>query len=340
MSVTGPDLAAASLSAASSPFQSPLSLPLPLHVQEQLQAGLQLRHQGYRGRFAPSPTGPLHAGNLRTALLTWLAAHQAGGVMLLRIDDLDTPRNRPGAVEAIQADLRWLGLTWDGPVEVQSRQRGLYATVLSGLRRAGWLYPCRCSRRLLADLSAPHGAWPLYPGTCRGLLPDWSARGGRLPSWRLRLPPGEICWQERFAAPGRLDAATQVGDVVLRRADGFLAYHLATAVDELRLGITEVVRGVDLWPSTGPQVALMALLGMAPPAYGHVPLACDAQGQRLSKRDGAEGLEGMRRQGLDGPAVIGRLAASAGLVPAGSRLSADELLQELGPQALARALQA
>ena len=313
---------------------------LPCHVQEQLSAGLQLRRQGYRGRFAPSPTGPLHAGNLRTALLAWLVARLAGGQILLRIDDLDTPRNRAGAAEAIQADLRWLGLNWDGPVQLQSRQRGLYATVLSSLRRAGWLYPCRCSRRMLADVSAPHGAMPVYPGTCRGLDLDWSARGGRLPSWRVRLPPGPIHWQERFAAPGCLDAATQVGDVVLRRADGFLAYHLATAVDELRLGITEVVRGVDLWPATAPQVALMTMLGMGPPAYGHVPLACDGQGQRLSKRDGAAGLEGMRRQGLDSPEVIGRLAASAGLVPAGSRLSAEELLQELTPQALNRALQA
>ena len=328
MSATGPDSGAVS------------PPPLPLHVVEQFALGLQLRNQGYRGRFAPSPTGPLHAGNLRTALLAWLGARLARGVILLRIDDLDAPRNRPGAVEAIQTDLAWLGLTWDGPVELQSRQRGLYATVLSGLRRGGWLYPCRCSRRMLADVSAPHGASPIYPGTCRRQPPDWSARGGRLPSWRLRLPPGSIRWQERYAAPGCLDAATQVGDVVLRRADGFLAYHLATAVDELRLGITEVVRGVDLWPATGPQVALMGLLGMAPPAYGHVPLLCDGRGQRLSKRDGAEGLEGMRRRGLDAPAVIGLLAAGAGLVPTGSRLSATELLQEVRPQSLAQALQA
>lgn len=301
---------------------------------------MALRQQGYRGRFAPSPTGPLHRGNLRTALLSWLAARLAGGEWLLRIDDLDSPRNRAGAEEEIVADLRWLGLAWDGPLWRQSARRGVYATVLSALRRAGWLYPCRCSRRLLADISAPHGAPPLYPGHCRGLGLGWAAEGDRLPSWRWRLPAGPILWRERFGPPGFLDGPSQVGDVVLRRADGFLAYHLATAVDELSLGISEVVRGEDLFWATGPQVALMGLLGGEPPGYGHVPLWRDAQGQRLSKREGAEGLAGMRRRGLDAPAVIGELAASAGLVPAGSRLSAAELLQELNPGLFAERLRA
>ncbi len=300
--------------------------------------GRALREQGYRGRFAPSPTGPLHRGNLRTALLGWLAARLEGGEWLLRIDDLDTPRNRPGAEEVIQADLTWLGLYWDGPIWRQSSRRGIYNTVLSALRRAGWLYPCRCSRRMLADVSAPHGAAPVYPGHCRHLALGWQACQGRLPSWRWRLPAGEIRWRERFGSEERLDGPSQVGDVVLRRADGFLAYHLATAVDELSLGISEVVRGEDLSWATGPQVALMQLLGAEPPGYGHVPLCRDAQGQRLSKREGAEGLAGMRQRGVDPAAVIGQLAASAGLVPAGSRLSAAELLQELTPGSLTQRL--
>jgi len=269
-----------------------------------------------------------------------LAARLAGGEWLLRIDDLDTPRNRPGAEQSIQADLRWLGLQWDGPIWRQSVRRGTYATVLSALRASGWLYPCRCSRRMLADISAPHGAPPVYPGHCRDLHLGWAAQAGRLPSWRWRLPSGSIEWRERFAGEGRLDGPSQVGDVVLRRADGFLAYHLATAVDELSLGITEVVRGEDLFWATGPQVALMRLLGREPPSYGHVPLCRDAQGQRLSKRDGAEGLAGLRRQGLDAAAVIGELAASAGLVPTGSRLSAAELVQSLDPGSFAQRLRA
>jgi len=301
--------------------------------------GLELRRRGYRGRFAPSPTGPLHRGNLRTALLSWLDARLRGGTWLLRIDDLDTPRNRPGAAAAIQADLRWLGLDWDGPVLHQSQARGLYAGVLSALRRQGLLYPCRCSRRLLADISAPHGGLSVYPGLCRAADHGWGWREGRLPSWRLRLPAGLQCWPERYGRPGALDGPTAVGDVVLRRADGLIAYHLATAVDELRHGITDVLRGDDLWSSTAPQVAVIGLLSSSrPPRYGHLPLWRDAQGQRLSKRSAAAGLEGYRELGWDAAAVVGALAASAGLVPAGSRLSAIELLQAFTPARLDAAL--
>lgn len=313
------------------PSSAALTPTLPEALAEAIAAGLERRQRQSRGRFAPSPTGRLHRGNLRTALLAWLDARLAGGELLLRLDDLDTPRNRPGAEAAILADLRWLGLDWDGPPLRQSERRGLYATALSALRRSGALYPCRCSRRLLADVSAPHGALSVYPGHCRGRPPQWGPVGGRLPSWRLQLPAGPILWQERVAAPGRLEGATAVGDVVVRRADGVVAYHLATAVDELTLGISDVVRGADLWSSTGAQVAVMAALGASPPRYGHVPLWRDQQGQRLSKREDAEGLERWRAQGLDAAAVIGALAASLGLVSEGARLSAQELLASIDP---------
>ncbi|MEB3167757.1 MAG: tRNA glutamyl-Q(34) synthetase GluQRS [Synechococcaceae cyanobacterium] len=311
---------------------------LPCHVQALLAAGVRQRSRGYRGRFAPSPTGVLHRGNLRTALLSWLHARLRGGEWLLRLDDLDTPRNRPGAEAAILADLRWLGLDWDGPVWRHSERRGHYAPVLSALRRQGLLYPCRCSRRLLADVSAPHGALAVYPGFCRHRAGGWGPEQGRLPSWRLRLPVGALCWREAYGPAGELDGPAAVGDVVLRRADGYLAYHLATAVDELSLGISAVVRGDDLWSATGAQVAVMAALGAEPPRYGHVPLWRDAAGQRLSKREGAEGLAGYRQRGLDAAAVVGDLAASAALVPPGSRLTACELLQQLNPAGLDAAL--
>lgn len=311
------------------PAYAPQPPRLPEHWQRSLQAALQGRCQRYRGRFAPSPTGVLHRGNLRTALLSWLEARRRGGEWLLRLDDLDTPRNRSGAEQAILEDLQWLGLDWDGPPLRQSLRRGLYASVLSCLRRAGHLYPCRCSRRLLADVSAPHGALNVYPGFCRQQPPCWGERDGRLPSWRLRVAPGELRWCEASNLGDRLDAATSVGDVVLRRADGVVAYHLATAVDELWMGITEVVRGEDLWSSTGAQVAVMAALGVDAPRYRHVPLWRDGAGRRLSKREASEGLPGLRRAGLDAAAVIGQLAASVGLVPVGSRLSAAELLQSL-----------
>jgi glutamyl-tRNA synthetase len=316
----------------------PLLTLLPRHLRKRLLEGLDHRRWCYRGRFAPSPTGDLHLGNLRTALLGWLDARLAGGVWLLRIDDLDTPRNRAGAEEAIQSDLLWLGLDWDGPTIRQSTRRGLYSGVLSALRRAGTLYPCRCSRRLLADISAPHGGLQVYPGFCRSGAAGWGEVDGRLPSWRLRLSPGPIGWEERFGRPALVDGGAEVGDVVLRRADGMVAYHLATAVDELDLGISDVVRGCDLSSSTGAQVAVMAALEVTPPRYGHVPLWNDEAGQRLSKRHQGEGLAGLRERGMDPAAVIGVLAASLDLVPSGSRLSARELLEGLDREAFRRCL--
>lgn len=316
----------------------PMLSTLPMALQERIAAGLRQRALGYRGRFAPSPTGALHRGNLRTALLGWLEARLSGGEWLLRIDDIDRPRNRPGAEEGILADLRWLGLEWDGPPVRQSERRGLYATVLSSLRRAGRLYPCRCSRRLLADVSAPHGGLQVYPGFCRERLPPlWGSTQGRLPSWRLRLPPSPLHWHEIHGLPGLLPSG-EVGDFVVRRADGVVAYHLATAVDELLLGITDVLRGEDLWSSTAAQVAVMVALDVDPPRYGHVPLWRDAEGQRLSKREGGEGLEGYRRRGLDASSVIGELAASLGLVAGGSRLSAAELLAQMDGSSLRASL--
>ena len=308
---------------------------LPRHLQRSLALALEQRGGGggssVRGRFAPSPTGVMHRGNRRTALLSWLEVRLQGGEWLLRIDDLDTPRNRPGAEASILADLQWLGLHWDGPVVRQSERRGLNSSVLSALRRGGWLYPCRCSRRMLADLSAPHGAPVPYPGTCRDLVPAWGPVAGRLPSWRLRQPPAPLSWRETLSQdPHHSDASG--GDGVVRRADGFLAYHLATAVDELWLGISTVLRGEDLAGSTAAQVALMASLAAEPPQYCHVPLWRDAEGERLAKRH-APATDLDRGSGERDPAAaaqeIGRLAASLALVPPGQSLSAQELLQSL-----------
>ncbi|MEB3361464.1 MAG: tRNA glutamyl-Q(34) synthetase GluQRS [Synechococcaceae cyanobacterium] len=309
---------------------------LPCHLRQLFDQGRALRQSGYRGRFAPSPTGPLHLGNLRTALLSWLRARLEAGAWLLRIDDLDLPRNRPGAEAAILADLAWLGLDWDPPLIRQSEHRGVYATVLSALRRQGLLYPCRCSRRLLADVSAPHGGLSVYPGTCRDRQPAWGPLQGRLPSWRLRIPAQELVWweQAKGSAGGWMQrqAETLVGDVVLRRADGYVAYHLATAVDELIHGISEVVRGEDLSEASAAQVAVFAALGEEPPAYWHVPLWRDAAGRRLSKRQADAGVAGWRDRGGDAPGLIGFLAASLGWVPAGSQLSAQELLRTLASE--------
>ena len=280
-------------------------LGLPDHLQRHLVAGDLLRREGYRGRFAPTPSGPLHLGNLRTALVSWLVARLEGGKWHLRVDDLDTPRVRAGAIDRALWDLRWLGLHWDGPVVRQSERRGLYASVLSHLRRQGRVYACRCSRRQLAQAT-------LYPGTCRSLKLAWGWEHQRLPAWRLRVEGSQ---------------GSSCGDVVVRRADGFIAYHLATAVDELCLGITEVVRGADLAPVRSAQVAVMEALGPASPRYRHVPLLCDASGQKLAKRDGSEGLDPWRERGASPEQVVGHLAAQLCLVPPGSSLSALELVQ-------------
>ena len=284
-----------------------MAIELPDHLSRVLQNGQRLRQQGYRGRFAPTPSGPLHLGNVRTALLSWLHARVNNGQWLLRVDDLDTPRIRSGAIESVLQDLRWLGLHWDGPLVLQSRRRGLYGSFLSSLRKQGYLYPCRCSRRQLDGAS-------IYPGTCRRLPQDWGLRNARLPAWRLRVA-------EPFSA--------QVGDVVLRRADGVIAYHMATSIDELAMGISEVVRGQDLVSVCAAQIAVMSSLGMASPRYGHVPLLCDSSGQKLSKRDHAAGLSSLRDRGEAAAQVIGQLAASLGLVSPTNAISAEELLEEL-----------
>ncbi len=250
---------------------------------------------------------------------------------------------KPGASDAILHDLRALGLVWDGPVVRQSDRRGLYGSVLQALRRSGCLYPCRCSRRLLAVAAAPHGGWPLYPGTCRpaGAVParDWGATGagGRLPSWRLRMGTDPLEWPEEGARAGRLDGGTDVGDVVLRRADGQIAYHLATAVDELWLGIDRIVRGDDLHRATGPQVAVMALLGQRPPRYRHVPLVLDEAGRRLAKRSGDAGLQGWCDSGRRPEQLIGAWAWQLGWIDRSEAVSAEELLQHLRHRGLAPA---
>ena len=280
----------------------------PNHLHLQLEQGRRLKERsGYRGRFAPSLTGVLHFGNLQTALLSWLQARCSGGEWFLRIDDLDTPRNRPESLLQIQSDLRWLGLHWDGPPVLQSSRRGNYSSWLSFLRCSGALFACRCSRRDLAGAS-------IYPGTCRAIDAGWGWQEQRLPSWRLRVP--------------ELNPYGS-GDVVVRRADGYIAYQLATVIDELCFGITDVVRGNDLRDALPAQLSIYAALGQSSPRFWHGPLLYDVQGQKLSKREASAGLDVARSKGEDAAHVIGQLAAGLGLVPRGTRLSTEELLSEV-----------
>jgi glutamyl-tRNA synthetase len=293
-----------------------------------------------RGRFAPSPTGPLHLGNARTALLAWLAARSAGAALVMRVEDLDGPRVKPGLEARILAELRWLGLTWDegpdlgGPVGPyrQSERTARYAAALEQLREAGLAYPCFCSRAEVAAASqAPHGPGddgPRYPGTCRSLSPaEVAARArARRPAWRFRSRPGPVRFVDEVHGPRAHDVAAETGDFVVMRADGVAAYQLAVVVDDAAMGIEEVVRGDDLLASTARQLLLYEALGLAPPRFAHVPLVVGDDGERLAKRHGALSLGELRERGADPRAVVGLLAASAGLAPRGARASPADLV--------------
>lgn len=244
----------------------------------------------YVGRFAPSPSGPLHAGSLATALASWLDARAHDGRWLLRIEDVDTPRTVPGAADVIMAQLRALGLAWDGDIIWQSQRGAAYQAAFDTLAARGLVYGCGCTRREIADSAlrgqtAPgaDGERP-YPGTCRhGLAPGREAR-----AWRLRVPDGLERFEDRWLGPQEQDVAHAVGDFVLRRADGLWAYQLAVVVDDAEQGVTHVVRGADLLSSTARQRVLGRMLGLPPLRYLHVPLILDAaSGLKLSKQNGA-----------------------------------------------------
>jgi glutamyl-tRNA synthetase len=267
-----------------------------------------------RGRFAPSPTGPLHLGNLRTALIAWLLARQAGGELLVRMEDLD----RVTASAEHEADqlaaLRGLGLDWDGEVVRQSERFDLYRAAIGRLRSAGLVYECFCTRREIRDAArAPHGAMPdAYPGTCRALTDDQRRRmqtSGRPPALRLRSDGRDVEFVDLIAGPQRGHAA----DVVLQRNDGVPAYNLAVVVDDAAQGITQVVRGDDLLATTPRQVELQRLLDLPTPEYVHVPLVLGPDGTRLAKRHGAVTLADLERAGVAATEVCARLARSIGI---------------------------
>jgi glutamyl-Q tRNA(Asp) synthetase len=236
------------------------------------------------GRFAPSPTGPLHLGSLVAAVGSWLCARQAGGRWLVRMEDLDTPRVVSGSAEDILRALRRYGLEWDGEVVWQSRRIALYQEALESLRARGLAYDCACSRaELQRAASAPLGAEAVYPGTCReGLAADRVAR-----AIRFRVPPGVIAFDDAIAGHIEEDVAEATGDFVIKRADGPFAYQLAVVVDDAAQAVTQIVRGGDLLSSTARQIALQRALGLPQPEYAHLPLVTGRDGAKLGKRDGA-----------------------------------------------------
>jgi glutamyl-Q tRNA(Asp) synthetase len=269
----------------------------------------------YVGRFAPSPTGPLHAGSVAAALASWLDARAHGGAWLLRIEDIDPPREPPGAAAGIVESLRRLHLRWDAEVSFQSTHRARFAAALERLVAAGHAYPCGCTRaeilaalRATGDAPARHGELR-YPGTCR----DGLAPGKRARAWRLRVPDGAVRFDDRWCGAQAEDVAARVGDFVLRRADGLWAYQLAVVVDDAAEGVTDVVRGADLLGSTARQIVLGRALGLPPPRWMHVPVVLGPDGEKLSKQHGARPVDAdppltvlsaaLRHLGLEPPAT-------------------------------------
>jgi glutamyl-tRNA synthetase len=262
-------------------------------------------------RYAPSPTGDLHLGNLRTALEAWRACRREGGLFILRIEDIDTPRVVPGSEARILDDLRWLGLDWDegpdiggpaGPYR-QSERSAFYEAALRRLETLGMTYLCTCSRKDLREASAPHAAeGAVYPGACRDTDREAQARHPAGAAHRFRPPPDEagrraVGFEDRRMGKFRFDLDRLCGDFIVRRRDGLWAYQLACAVDDAIMGVTHVLRGADLLDSTPRQIALLRALGLAVPSYEHIPLVADAGGRRMSKRDGSDSLNSLRRRG-------------------------------------------
>ena len=243
----------------------------------------------YRGRFAPSPTGPLHFGSLIAAVASYCDARAAGGEWHVRIEDIDLPRARPGAERAIMSALERYGFAWDGPVVRQSERTAMYKHALDALRDRDDVYACACTRRELEAAPIGAGGERVYPGTCRDGVPaNRSGRSAR--AWRLRVGAARMAWRDRLQGPQAQDLARDVGDFVVQRADGLFAYQLAVVVDDDAQGITDVVRGADLMASTARQILLQQRLACATPSYLHVPIAIDAHGEKLSKQTRAAPL--------------------------------------------------
>ena len=278
-----------------------------------------------KGRFAPSPTGIMHLGNVMCALLSWLSAKSKGGTWVLRIEDLDPDRSRRQFADRLMRDLEWLGLTWDEGPYFQSERHDRYAAALERLCAMDLVYPCFCTRADIMATQAPHESDGriVYAGTCRART--YNKEDMERAALRLKVPDREIAFTDGHYGPQRVNLSRHCGDFVIRRKDGAWAYQLAVVVDDAEMGITEVVRGSDLLLSSPQQIYLAGLLGYPLPSFIHLPLLCNAQGQRLSKRDKSLDMEALRAD-FTAEEIIGRLAFLAGLKPNDAPCTAEQLL--------------
>ena len=296
----------------------------------------------YIGRYAPSPTGRLHLGNLRTALLAWLHARLQEGEFLLRFDDLDTPRVMAGSDEQIISDLKLLGLDWDCEVMYQSDCIADYERALQSLAERGLCYECFCSRKDIQQaVSAPHGKTTVYPGTCKSLsLVERQIQvEKKAPAVRLMVESKTMEFADGIAGFQKQNLAQDCGDFVIKRADGLFAYQLAVVLDDIKQGVTDIVRGADLLDSAARQLYLFDLFQAKSPIFWHMPLLQDEEGKRLAKRDGSDSLAEWQAQGKTPQQLIAQFATDLGLLKnAADALSAKELLAELDLQYFEKAL--
>ena len=292
-----------------------------------LMKGREIMTSSYPvGRFAPTPSGRMHLGNVFAALIAWLSVRSKNGEMVLRMEDLDTLRTSDEFAEILRSDLNWLGLTYDRETPAQSKRSAVYDEYFHMLEEKGLLYPCYCTRSQLHSVNAPHlsdGTY-VYPGTCRNLA---EPPAGRLPAWRVMVPDRIFTVEDKVQGHYEMNLAAECGDFVVRRADGVYVYQLAVTVDDGEAGVTEVVRGMDLLSSAPRQMYLQELLGFTQPEYGHVPMLLAPDGRRLSKRDRDLDL-GVLRSRMTPEELIGALAFAAGLIDQKEAISAEELAKE------------
>lgn len=283
------------------------------------------------GRFAPSPTGRMHAGNIFAALVAWLVAKSQGGRMVLRVEDLDRERSKPRFVSDVQRDFESLGLTWDEGPYFQHDRDEAYRAAFDALAARNLVYPCFCTRADLHAASAPHrGEKPVYPGTCRSLSADErsarAAAAGRVPAERLIVPDRVYGLDDLVQGPYTQNLARDCGDFLVRRSDGAFAYQLAVVVDDAEQGVNSVVRGMDLLCSTPQQIYLQELLGLPGAVYAHVPLIVGERDRRLSKRDRDAALDELLVRFKTPAAIIGHIAGLTGLAPSADPVTPEELL--------------
>ena len=281
------------------------------------------------GRFAPTPSGRMHLGNVFAGLLAWLSVRSQGGSMVLRMEDLDRERTSEEFAETLRRDLLWLGLDWDTETSPQSQRSRVYEGYFEKLQDLGLLYPCYCTRSQLHNVNAPHqsdGTY-VYPGTCRNLTPAQREAFSRAPAWRVKVPQETYELEDLAQGHYSQDLSAQCGDFVVRRADGVFVYQLAVTVDDGEAGVTEVVRGMDLLGSAPRQMYLQKLFGFPHPRYGHVPMLLAPDGRRLSKRDRDLDL-GQLQKNFTPEQVIGALACACGLTDRPESVSAKELIPD------------